>query len=228
MDDFLPYFPELHVALRTIVSLNDEQYKVPQEAISGPEGFAVTAERCRVLATRLQTGSPQVATLISSLEFLYQRSREWVSQRRDVLTALRDFFSLADLEKHLGDQQSLGYTRLGALLVKNPIVERQRKIKWLQTGILETATAFASFVELRPNYTDDRAEIEEFVPVTIFRIVTESDLTEDHEHIFQLTPEGLQKLREAIDDVENKLKNLYADKSVAERVRIKFGESRKE
>jgi hypothetical protein len=227
MDEFqflTPYFPDLPEALKSIASLHDDQFKVLQEAVLSPDGFDVSVERCRSIAEKLKIDAQQVGTLLSSLEFLYLRSREWVAQGRDVVTALREFALFADLEKHFDKQSQL--SRLETLLSRNPSLERRRKIKWLQTGILNTATAFASFVELRPSYTEDRATIEEFIPVIIFRIITESGLGEDNEHIFQLTPDGLVKLRAAIDDMEKKLKSLQADKNITDRLLIRFGDAK--
>ena len=222
------WFPEFPAALRAIVSFNDVQFNTLHETVMGPEGFDVSVERCETLAKKLQAKLDvrELVTLFSSLQFLYQRSREWVSQNREVISALREFLFFSGLQGNLGDNPQRGYDRLSKLLAKNPALERRRKVKWLETGILETATSFASFVDLRPNYTDDRGEIQEFVPIVIFRVIAESDFGDDQSYAFQLTIDGVTKLRAAIEDVEKKLRNLEADKSIASRLQNKLGQSK--
>ena len=218
MDDFHFGFPELPEALKAIVKLNEDQFELLRGAVSGPAGYDQSLQRCEELARTLNSDLElsDVWKILSSLRFLYYRAREWAS--RDMMEALREFFVIADLEESLGDDPKRGYNRLKELLSRNPALERKRKLRWLQIGILPTATTFASFVDIRPNFTDDRSVVEDLVPVVIFRVDTDTDINADRAHVFQLTIDGLAKLRVAVEDIEKKLASLRADKALLDRL----------
>lgn len=197
-------------ALEQMAQLSEAQFNVLREAVTGPEGFDLSLGRCEALATQLKSDlkTRDVFRLLSSLRFFYDRCRDWERGARDSATALREFIQLAGLFEDLGDGV---IKRLLELTVKNPTVERRQKLRWLRTGILDTAVNFASFVDVRPRISEDRREIEGLVPVVILRINTESESGEPKSHIFQLTLEGLTKLRAVVEDVEKKLKLVNTD-----------------
>lgn len=213
-----PWFPSLPWALKTLVSLSEEQFAALTALVSGPEAYDVTVARCELLANVAKVQPHQASTLLTSLRFLYDRSRDWVTKGTDMASSLRDFLVLTGLETHFSGNSELGYKRLVAVLSRHPVLDRRKKVNWLQTGILETAKSFTSFVEVRPSFTEDRTAIEGFVPAIIFRVVTETESREDRTHIFQLTLEGLTRLRSTIEDAEKKIRQLQSDSSIGERL----------
>jgi hypothetical protein len=60
-------------------------------------------------------------------------------------------------------------------------------------------------VDLRPDFSKDRSEVRGLVPVVLLRVRTESDLEKDRSHAFQLTIDGVRKLRRVLEDVDRKL-----------------------
>jgi hypothetical protein len=105
----------------------------------------------------------------------------------------------------LSEADERGFERVAALVVGNPAASRTQKRTWLRTGILDNAVGFASFVDIRPNFTKDRSDIVELLPVVIFEIETESNY-DVNSIVFQMTGETLAQLITALDDVQKKLK----------------------
>jgi hypothetical protein len=100
------------------------------------------------------------------------------------------------------------------LLGQTAAADEVSKLVRLETGFLPHAIGFSSFVDLRPDFTDDRAEIRQFVTVIQFRITTQNANGEEATHTFQLTSEALHQLGEAVEDTQAKLllaRNVGAD-----------------
>lgn len=209
-----PYygFPPLPETLEYLAKQSDADFNTLRQAISGPDGFSRSINRCRQLARELgnEISTNTVFNLIISLRYLYDNSREWEEAGRDVRVALDEYFELTGLKTILGDDVNDSfYDRVLSFIEKNPVVERARKRRRLQAGILDTATGFSSFVDLRPQLSEDKTEIEELIPVIIFQAETEAQEKEGTKtHVFQLTLESLKKLKDTIGDIERKLETV--------------------
>jgi hypothetical protein len=205
-----------------IVGLNEEQYTLLRAATSGEDPYDHSLSHCNELAKRLDGNfeAKRVFQLLVSLEFLYDRSREWEKRGRDRDKSLREFLEVTGIFEKLGSENN-GFDRLLGLIAKNAALERRTKLKFLRTGVLATATAFTSFVDIRPRFAEDRSALEELVPVVILRVTTEEDGEEsERSPVFQLNLSGVQKLRVALDDVEKKLKALKEDRFIGERLNL--------
>lgn len=200
-------------ALEKIAGLDERQFQVLRDAVTGPAGFDRKLVRCEVLADQLKADlkPSDVFHLLLPLRFLYDRCRDWEKDGRETGAALREFLELTGLDEHLGKEPGPALKRLLELTAKNPEIERRRKLRWLRTGILETAVEFASFVDIRPRISDDRSAIQGLVPVVIFRIATESESGGEESYVFQLPQEGVSKLRAVLEDIEKKLKLVESD-----------------
>lgn len=209
-----PYygFPPLPETLEYLAKQSDADFNTLRQAISGPDGFSRSINRCRQLARELgnEISTNTIFNLIISLRYLYDNSREWEEAGRDVRVALDEYFELTGLKTILGDDVNDSfYDRVLSFIEKNPVVERARKRRRLQAGILDTATGFSSFVDLRPQLSEDKTEIEELIPVIIFQAETEAQEKEGTKtHVFQLTLESLKKLKDTIGDIERKLETV--------------------
>src|SRR5207245_14315 len=178
--------------------LDDSQYQTLRAAVSSPSAFGRGLARCEEIAGRLggRITPRDVSHILASLSFLYDRLREWESSQAGTgRDALREFLAVTRLDSALGDDEGRGFRRLLELTEKNPAIERRSKLRWLRTGILDTASQFASFVDIRPRFSDDRSEVLEFVPVVILRVVVHSDFGEDRTCAFQLPSDSLAELR---------------------------------
>jgi hypothetical protein len=221
MSGFFNY-SSLVSSVETIARLNEQHYETLRDAISSADGYDHSLSRCNELAKKLngEFDASKIFELLVSLEFLYDRLRGWEVQERDADKSLREFLEVTGLFKKLETEKN-GYEKLSRLVAKNTALERRKKLNRLRTGILDTATEFSSFVDIRPRFADDRSALEELVPVVILRVTTESDGEKSaRSPVFQLSLAGVRKLRRALDDVDNKLKALKTDRALGERLNL--------
>lgn len=66
------------------------------------------------------------------------------------------------------------------------------------------------------------------VPVVVLRGLTESDHGREEAHVFQLTKEGVAKLRAVVEDIEKKLAAVSADASLGPRLQTGTTDEREE
>lgn len=217
MEEFFLGFPPLASSFETLAGLNDEDYSFLLAEVRGPNAFARDISRCSQLAEKVQLEIHQIFHLLVSLQFLYDRCRDWEKSDKSIESELLEFLEITQLRKKLWDNTEK-HQRLLDLLQRNPTLERRRKLTWLRTGILDTAVEFASFVDLRPTFSDDRSSVEDLVPIAILKVVARSDSGEDKIHIIQLTSSGLKQLRNTIRDIEAKLSCIAKDSSLNQRL----------
>jgi hypothetical protein len=209
-------FPPFGQALELIARLNEKQFATLKDAVTGPEAFDTTLVRCRRLAQQAGLESSEVLNTLSSLRFIYDQVREWEESHAD--EGLTEFLELTGLLRRIPQAQEGAVKRLSELLVRNSFIEKRRKLRWLKTGILDTAVSFSSFVDLRPNITADRNRIDELVPTVIFRVVVDAEYGPDRSFVFQITRDGVAKLKAAVDDIEKKLSIIASDSSLGARL----------
>ncbi len=214
-DHFYLGVPPLPKVLENIAAMSDAQVATLADEVR-KGGFARSRARCESIANELgaEVRPREAFGVLAALDFFYDRSRDWEEEGRDAATELRDFLDVTGLIESLGTEPSRQVSRLTALVSRNPHVEKRKKLRWLRTGLLDTAVDFSSFVDLRPSFSTDRSAIDEIIPAVIVRIATESDRGEDRAHVFQLTAEGVSKLRKLVEDIEKKLKLLNTDITV--------------
>lgn len=208
-------------ALRLLATLTQDQFEELARAISTPRAFTSDWDRAGDLAATLGVDDAgEIATLLSSLEFLYERSHTLPSDSSDPASVLQDFLRLSGLWPSLGSNPNAAFDRLRTLLAPNAAADRQRKRQWLIYGIIENASSFASFVDLRPNFARDRSSVAEFIPVVLFRVSTETDDEREYSYTFQMTHSSLLELKDVIDDTLQKLNALKDDPALASRVSL--------
>lgn len=207
MDTIFLGFPPLPRALERIADLTEDQYDVLHAEVAGPEGLGCTETRLEQLTDAVGgIEESEIVDLLNSLSFLYARCREWDKEEEDdTQSALRSFLKATHLWQNLGERPEAGFLRLVDLLRPNKFTEQRKKLKWLRTGMFENAVEFSSFVDLRPDFSMDRMRVEGLVPVIMLRVRTELEFEEDRSHVFQLTVDGLAKLRRVLEDVDRKL-----------------------
>lgn len=207
--------PPLPRALKLLSKLDDAQFGLIRDEVSGPNGFSVTKTRSESLARQLNAASgSEIDDILASLEFLYERSRDW-GDDSDPIDVARTFLKTTNLWSDLGEHADTVFARLSELIKENPVVEKARKHSWLQTGILDNATSFASFIDLRPNYAPDRSKIEDLVPTVIFGIEVETSTGDDRSCTFQMSEAGFAQLKKTVDDIERKLAVMRTDSRLA-------------
>lgn len=197
---------------------NSDAFSVFQDAIASRHAFNSGKRRCEKLAITLGCSAEEVAILLSLLSSLYQRLRALEKTYGESSELLSDFIAeMLDESEAIDDDGTDGLgdegrtallSRLPILLAKNDNVKEAEKRSRLRAGFIKSATGFSTFVDLRPNFINDYAEINGFVPVTQVRITTDSENSSDRELVFQCSQEALAKLKKVIDEASDKLRTL--------------------
>lgn len=205
---FFPW-PPLGTAVEQLASLGDREYLELKDEIRGPSGLdrdLPRLERIRhLLGDRVEIH--EVFSLLASLEFFYDRVREWreegdgASPSAQLATMLR----VSGVLTKAGEREEAVLARINEIVAPNAVLERERKLHWLRTGMLPTAISFASFVDLRPAFNHDRTEVTEFVPSVLFQVTTETQYGDESSVVIQLTEQGLTKLQVVLEDIDRKL-----------------------
>ena len=198
--------PPIPMSLRYIAELDESKLYAIQSAISGPSGFALSAEQIENLASQLEEEDlSKIGGVLESIAFLYNRSRDWPTESRDTEEIVSDFLKTTDLWRFLGDNAENNIKKLAIVLGENIAANRKRKLQWLQSGILPTVTSFSSFVDFRPSFNKDRTDIDEFVSVIIYSIQIEDPTGEEKVLSFQMSKDDFEFMKKSIEDVDKKI-----------------------
>jgi hypothetical protein len=216
-------FPPLPQALQQVARLSEPQFSDLRASLTGPDSFDSDYVRCKQLASQLggRLSAHDVSNIIRSVWFLKNRFRDWEESDSDPRTAVHELFEFIGLDKFI-DEDMAGdlYPRVGELLADDPAAESRYVVQWLQTGIIDTAIDFDSFVDLRPRFSGDLATIAEFIPVVIFRAEVENDNGDTKSHVFQLTTDGVEVLRAVLNNIDDQLAAVRANRALGLRPRI--------
>lgn len=217
-------FPPLPQALQQVARLSEPQFNVLRTAVLEPEGFDSSYVRSKQLARQLggEISARDVSNIMRSLLFLKNRFRDWEGLEGDTETAVRELFEFIGLNNFADEKTNRElYYRVGELLNEDdPAVEQRYMMQWLQTGIIETAIDFDSFVDIRPRFSSDSSTIEEFIPVVIFRAEVENDYGDTKSHVFQLTTKGVDALRAVVISIDDQLSAVRDHRALGLRPRI--------
>ena len=198
--------PPVPVGLKIIAKLTDQQLSKIASAIKDEERFDLSEDRLENLRLALALEpEDDVTKLLASLDFLYSVSHSYSDSDDSWTDKLRHFLNSTGLIGRLGDPPEPGIKKLEQLLFDNPGVDRRMKREWLETGVLDRLSGFASFVDLRPNFDAKRHSVTELIPVVIVCVEIASPTGDQSSVSLQLTPKEFQKLRKSIEDIESKL-----------------------
>ena len=196
--------PSLEEIARHIAQLPDSAFRSLQLFVS-KEGFQTESGQYEVLAKEMSLSQQQTFYLLSALAFIYRQAQADAEFSDSIARALSDGLKgddAVDLSKLT--------SRLTSLLAPNPQADKEIKISRLRTGFLKNATGFGSFVDLRPNFSDDLKTLHGLVPIIQFRISTDATNPADADFVFQLDEGSLAKMKEAVKRSEEKLRELSA------------------
>lgn len=211
--------PPLPASLRYLSELSDDKFSILKNELIGKDGLDKSSERVNVLAKILEESEVlKVESLLASLAFLYRRTREWADEDESTSEILRKFLEISDLWSILGEAAEKNLDRLASLLASQPLIDRESKLAWLRSGILDNAVGFSSFLDLRPDFNKERTKIQSFVPIIIFNVQVESDTGEDKSYTFQISEIGLNHFKKSVDDAFKKLDALRSDTIISDRI----------
>ena len=191
-----------------IASLSEPEFNALRDDVAGEAAFDVSKKRCDRLAKVLRSSPETVALLISVISILFDRVSA-LPPGASAREAIEQFVNGFDDEAGLGvNEKTMLASRLFELTASKPAIEAWTKIRQLKVGFLDNAKRFATFVDLRPNFTPKYEGIRGYVPMIQFRITTDSDDPSREELVFQVDEEALADLKSAIESVELKLSAL--------------------
>jgi hypothetical protein len=206
MENVFLDFPPLPNALEKIATLSEHQYGILEEAVTGAAGLDTSFARCRAIRTQLggKLNSFDVYNILRSLIFLGNRY-----ERSEAATPaeLRDFFEFIGLDKFIPDEHtSQIYDRVGRLLRTTRESSESYEREWrLQTAIVDGAQEFDWSLELRPRFSEDGTNVEEFYPVILFRVIVSNDRGDETPHVFQMTEESIEELVATLDAIKDQV-----------------------
>ena len=208
-------FPPVSIKeiLEDIGSFTDQEFDLLAAEVCSPAAFDNSSERCDSLSKNIDKDSSLLTYIFGALEFLYKEIRRKSNDEAKIKLLLDEL--VVSLE--LSDAQKIT-NRLVKLMSRNENAERREKIGRLKRGFISNAVGFSSFVDLRPDFATDRTTINGFVPLVQFRISVDSDNGEERSLVFQLDERALEKLSEAVNDVQKKLDAIKRDAAVSVRI----------
>lgn len=196
--------PSFEASLARVGSLSHSAY----EALRGEiEDFAFEAdiERCERLVPVLGLQAEAIGYLLAALDVLYGRIKN--VPRAQSGEAIRRFVDDFD---ETPDNREVLVARLTELTTPTEKIEVAQKIRRLRTGFLENATAFSTFVDLRPDFAPDYESVRALVPIIQLMVSTDAEDVARQHVVFQLDERRLAGLKSVIENAEKKLNTLKA------------------
>jgi hypothetical protein len=209
-------FPPLPNALEQIAELREEQFGRLREAVAGDAGLDISYARSKEIADKVggELSARDVYNIVRSVIFLRNRFIGLEASDADLQAALPELFEFIGLDKFV--DRKLGgriYQRVEQLVRESPEETRDFERQRLQTSIIDTAVDFDYSIDLRPRFSDDGSEVQEFVPAVIFRAVVAND-REEKAHVFQLTEETIEELELTLEMINHQLETLRRHRSL--------------
>ncbi len=195
-----------------IAAASEEQFANFLAAVNSRKGFRDEDKRCDELSKILDISSSDVGILLNVLRGIYIRFRS-LEKRGASFDDLFGSFVKEGLgqdkvELETPDNSNQLVVRLSKLFQKSESLDEAEKLNRLRKGFLDGAVTFSSFVDLRPNYTDDRKKIVGYLPIVQLRISTDSDDASKQNTVFHLDSKAIDELAETIEDIKLKMKAL--------------------
>lgn len=207
----------LGAAVAPIANLTDEEFKRLRGATSTRRAFSIKASAAKELASEIPSLSATLPFTLGALTFLYSRLEPYRDSAplANVVAQIIEDFEI----KCAADDRPKLERRLIELLGRNESFEQAKKLQRLERGFLPNATAFRSFVDLRPDFGgEETVKFSGFLKIVQFRIRTDSDSKRSREFVFQVTEEALDELQQAIDRARAKLRAVDEIPSIAKQI----------
>jgi hypothetical protein len=191
-------------AITLIASLDQVQFQTIERAVRSSHSFEISDQEGRQLAQAAGLDVDTILSVFSVLAYMYGRVSAQSLDREAIDQSVRLFLGseVPGLDETTGE---LLAGRLLALLQPDPKIDALTKQRRLQAGFLRNIVQVSSFVDIRPDFSDDRVTIRGAVPVVELQIRTDAEHPVDRDIVLQLNERTLQTLKSAIEDIELKL-----------------------
>lgn len=194
-------------ALGLVSSLSKDEFANFRKLPASERSFSPNKKAIASASTEVGLSVGNLEALLSALGWMYDRLAEFTTdaERRDgihqLLNALVGSSEPADAEL---------VERLSLLLSPKPEHEHFKKISRLERGALPQATAFETFVDMRPDFADDLLSIRGYIPVITFFVRATSVDPTQRQFTFSISAEQFESLKDSIDRLSTKLSLLKA------------------
>jgi hypothetical protein len=197
-------------AVRPIGSLSDVEFAEIVKVISGPRGFYPTKEQF----ADLEKSSPNLVInlgfMLAALSYLTSQAERFEQAGKSFDSILSSVIDELDQDAKWEDKKEVASRRLKEIFDKREAFKRFKKLNRLQTGFLPNAVGFSTFVDIRPDFDLKPRKVAGLLPLIQMRITTDASAVAQREMIFQVSEDALKLLKDAIDDIEEKLRALKA------------------
>lgn len=211
--------------LLELANLDEDAYNSLLKDVRGEEAFSRSRPRCEALARSIGAEGPIDAFyLLTAINIVYSNVQDLMDDDDDEIINLVEIVmsGLGGMKGHDEQFETLR-DRLVELVAPHPVVDDLRKLNRLKTDLIQNGVGFTSFVDLRPDFAEDRSHIKRLVPVVLFRVSTDSEEDSERSFVFQLTEEALGTLKEAVVDAETKLEAVRYSESLSSMLPKKKG-----
>lgn len=207
--------PSLIEVLAEIAILKDDQFKFLSDQIRDIDSFDTDRSRLKRISSQTNIDVDNLRLIMNGLAYLYKtihRVNIEPQKLSEVVGELLDTLLIEEgIENHsavLGSNKIELISRLEVLLQKTDTASNYAKYERLRWGFLPVILAAESFVDLRPNFSDDLNSIDELIPLVQFNLVTDSPNETYRNIVFQVDARALEVLKKAVERAEEKLKKL--------------------
>ena len=199
-------FGEIIVA---ISNLNDDQFDTLCKLVSGPSSFSPKKSEIDAAKLKIPSKDADLHLLLNALGFLYSRVVEFGTADQGFTQVIENLVEELEKESKIAFSDKVKLSdRLKLLLQSSENHSSYAKNDRLASGFLPNGIGFASFVDLRPSFTEgDEPRIIGYLPIVQFRVRTNSLTPSLRNFVFQLNRESLQEMKKAILRAEEKLKS---------------------
>jgi hypothetical protein len=206
-------FPPLSLKeiLEELGSFSDQEFDLFLSETLTSAAFDASPERCDAVARKLDKDPGLLGYIFGALGLLYREVRRKAKDEKTLKLLIEELLNTFEIASSGKTDVNKLTDRLVRLLSYNESAERRDKIGRLKKGFIPNALGFSSFVDLRPNYDPERTKVTDFVPLVQFRIRTDSEDERDDFLVFQLDEPALERLGEAIKDIQKKLEVIKRD-----------------
>jgi hypothetical protein len=199
--------PSFGDVLSIIASLSDDAFQRFSSEIGGENAFDLDLDRCERISRDLGTDTDTVAQVIHLCGYLYGQIHSRSVMREEIPTILGEFLDeYSEIEDNELRRNLI--ERMSKLLARRESADAFRKAQRLRVGFLKNALSFASFVDLRPDFNEEKNSVQRLIPVAQFRITTDSNVPEYKDIVIQLDERSVRRLKDAVVEVERKFATL--------------------
>lgn len=200
-----------------LASYNERVFTLLLEEVRGEEAFNRDAARCKALAEKIGAKGPGDAFyLLSAVDFFYSQVQDLKEEGDEVAEIVEFVLSTFSGLEDDSEKAEIVRDRLASLVSPNPVADDLRKLERLKTDLIRNGVGFSSFVDLRPDFAEDKSKIKRLVPIIIFRVSTDSNDDGERSFVFQLTEEALGKLKGTVEDAEKKLRAVRSSEALSQ------------